>query len=126
MKWRNLADIETARDSSANQSLRVNPRIHSHGQLFTFYNIGFQTVVQKSQIGTVLACFSAQRREGLADSPYRSSNIPARWRCVDVADQTQYISQEKLYQSHRCAICACYSPELDGKWKHKTNEVMLK
>ena len=126
MKWRNLTDIETARDSSANQSLRVNPRIHSHGQLFTFYNIGFQTVVQKSQIGTVLACFSAQRREGLADSPYRSSNIPARWRCVDVADQTQYISQEKLYQSHRCAICACYSPELDGKWKHKTNEVMLK
>ena len=119
MKWRNLTDIETARDSSANQSLRVNPRIHSHGQLFTFYNIGFQTVVQKSQIGTVLACFSAQRREGLADSPYRSSNIPARWRCVDVADQTKYISQEESYQSTtgRCIRYYTHWMELDGNMK---------
>ena len=126
MKYVNLADIEKVQAFYVPGPLRANPRILFHGQLFTLYNIRSQTVSQKSQIGTVLACFSAQRREGLADSPYRSSNIPARWRCVDVADQTQYISQEKLYQSHRCAICACYSPELDGKWKHKTNEVMLK
>ena len=62
VKYVNLADIEKVQAFYVPGPLRVNPRILSHGQLFMLYNIGSQTVTQKSQIGTILACFSAQRR----------------------------------------------------------------
>ena len=98
--------------------LRANPRILFHGQLFTLYNIRSQTVTQKCQIGTILACFSAHWR--VSRQPVvHSSNIPARWHCVDVANQTKYISQKESYQSTagRCIRYYTQWMELDGNMK---------
>ena len=72
MKSVNLADIEKVPMFYVTGPLRANPRILFHSQLFMLYNISSYMVAQKSQIGTMLACFSAQRRVSRPNQIYQS------------------------------------------------------
>ena len=84
----------------------------------TFYALqhsfsdGYSEVPNRHDIGMF---FCTQKGEQTT----RSSNIPARWRCVDVAGQTKYISQEESYQSTagRCIRYYTHWMELDGNMK---------